>query len=124
MEEKIKMNELTMENTYMKHPYKGSELGFIFEKEKDAVGFKGEKLVKGKLYIVDPDKKLKSLLENVSPNRDERNWTVMGDLVCIQEDKLNDPYHIVHTFIQLMKPIEYEYENKDGEVVKVINKLY
>lgn len=117
------MNELTMENTYMKHPYKGSELGFIFEKEMECFGVKGEVLHKGRMTILDPDLKLRELLEGISPDRRPRRYLKMSNLVCIQVDKMNDAYHIVHTFIKNMRPIEEQVE-KDGKLVVVTHKLY
>lgn len=134
MEDKIKMNELTMENTYMKHPYKGSELGFIFEKQMEVLSSKVKAtettpeippkvLHKGYMVILDPDLKLRELLEGISPNRNPRRYLKMGALVCIQEDKINDAYHIVHTFIKNMRPIEEQIE-RDGKLVVVTNKLY
>jgi hypothetical protein len=117
------MSELTMENTYMKHPYKGSELGFIFEKESEALGNKGEVLHKGRMTILDPDLKLRDLIEGLSPDRLPRRYLKMSNLVCIQEDKINDAYHIVHTFIHNMRPIEEQIE-RNGKLVVVTNKLY
>jgi len=121
------MNELTMDNAYMKHPHKGAEVGFIFEKERDVFGYEGEPQEKGYMVILDPQKKLKSFVEGVSPDREERHWLKMGALVCIQKDKLNDGYHIIRTFMRSMKPIEYQYKDKDGKLITVqndIDKLY
>ena len=123
----IKMNELTMGNAYMKHPHKGGEVGFIFEKERDVKGSQGEEIEKGYMVILDPEKKLKSFIEVAKLGREERHWLKMGALICVQKDKLNDGYHIIRTFIHAMKPIEYQYKNKDGKLITVqndIDKLY
>lgn len=111
------MNELTMDNAYMKHPYKGAEIGFMFEKECDAKGSQGEELEKGYMIILDPQKKLKDFIEACAPDREERHWLKMGALVCVQKEKMNDAYHIIHTFMRSMKPIEYQIRNKDGKLL-------
>jgi hypothetical protein len=127
------MNELIMENTYMKHPYKGAEIGFIFEKQYDVKGyeiFEDEKteieLEKGYMIILDPQKKIKDFIEGISPYKKERHWLKMGALVCIQKDKINDAHHIIHTFMRSMKPIEYQVrvDNKLVTINTDINKLY
>jgi len=121
------INELTMDNAYMKHPYKGSELGFIFRKKNDLKGSKGEEMEKGYMIILDPQKKLKNLIEGASPYKNELHWLKMGAMISIQKDKLNDGYHIIRMFIGAMKPIEYQHENKDGKLITVqndIDKLY
>lgn len=121
------MNDLTMDNTYMKFPYNGAELGFVFQEVEDGykrVGQNGEPLKKGFMAILDPSKKLKDLLEGVSPNRRERNWLSMGNLICIQADKLNDAKHIVHHFISTMKPIQEEIKDKDGKISVYTHKVY
>ena len=119
------MNELTMEKAYLKEPYKGAEIGFIFEKESDAKGAKGEELEKGYMIILDPNKKLQELLQAASPGSDERRWLKMGALVVVQKSKLQDAYHIVHNFARVMRPIEEEIVNKkDGTISVVTHELY
>lgn len=101
------MNELIMENTYMKHPYNGSELGYIFSKESNIISSNGEKLVKGFMIILDPDHKLSPTLESLSPIKGIHfAWTKMGMLVCMREDKLTDSNYIIHNFISKMKEIK------------------
>lgn len=103
------MNELTMENSYMKCPYHGSEIGFVFQELNNGYSYvssKGEQLVKGNMILLDPDKKLRPVLEAISPTKGRQfNWTKMGLLVCMRKDKLNDPYYIIHNFISKMKEL-------------------
>lgn len=101
------MNELTMNNTYMSHPYHGSELGYIFNKHSNTIGMDGEKMVKGFMIILDPDHKLSPILETIAPKKHTHfAWTKMGLLICMREDKLTDGEYIIHNFIGKMKEIK------------------